>query len=289
MNRAQCGLILAFGLVLLLASPAAAQDATSLVRGDYRSFEPALSSPTRSTAVDGVIYAERRYLLALNASGVVAEMALRQGDRVEAGAALVRLDSVVERLEIERLETQLRDRSVLESTRSRLALAREQLQAAEALYDSTGSISRDELNTLRANVLTLQGEVGALELDKRREAIELRIAQAQLAQRTLRAPAAGIVVQLRPSVGEWVQAGDPVVELVDPSAHYVRIHLPVALAQTLTQDQAVAFAVDGLRGEGRVSFVSPVADAASGLVEVRIAFDDPESRFRPGLKAVVEL
>ena len=302
--RAAKAFLTSFGLICCMVGLATAQDAAvwpgselrgdppgvEILREDYRRFDPSVSVPVvGGSAQAGVIYAERRYLLSPGVSGLVAEVTLREGDRVAAGTPLVVLEQDIEKLEIERLEVQLRDRSLLESTRQRLVLVREQLQSAEQLFATTRSISRDELSVLRANVLALQGEIGALELDKRREAIDLRIAQARLAQRTLRAPVAGVIVQLRPQVGEWVQAGEPVVELVDPTSHYIRIHLPVAQVQALGLGQTVAFAVDDQRAEGRVRFISPVADAASGLVEVRIAFDDPDYRFRPGLKALIEL
>jgi multidrug efflux pump subunit AcrA (membrane-fusion protein) len=40
---------------------------------------------------------------------------------------------------------------------------------------------------------------------------------------------------------------------------------------------------------GRVSYVSPAIDAASGLVEVRISFQNPGWRIPPGVKASVNL
>jgi multidrug efflux pump subunit AcrA (membrane-fusion protein) len=36
---------------------------------------------------------------------------------------------------------------------------------------------------------------------------------------------------------------------------------------------------------GRVTFVSPVVDAASSLVEVRVQFSNADRRIRPGVKA----
>jgi multidrug efflux pump subunit AcrA (membrane-fusion protein) len=38
---------------------------------------------------------------------------------------------------------------------------------------------------------------------------------------------------------------------------------------------------------GLVNFVSPLADSASGLVDVRIRFANPNGRIRPGAKAVI--
>ena len=35
--------------------------------------------------------------------------------------------------------------------------------------------------------------------------------------------------------------------------------------------------------QGTISFVSPVVDAASGLMKIKVIFDNPEARVRPGV------
>jgi multidrug efflux pump subunit AcrA (membrane-fusion protein) len=43
------------------------------------------------------------------------------------------------------------------------------------------------------------------------------------------------------------------------------------------------------RTVGRISFVSPVADPASGLVEVRVSFPNSQLLVKPGIRGSIEL
>jgi multidrug efflux pump subunit AcrA (membrane-fusion protein) len=80
-----------------------------------------------------------------------------------------------------------------------------------------------------------------------------------------------------------------VIELVDTTINYIRVQVSDAKAATLLRDQSVTFSIQGESGQGWISFISPVADPASGLVEVQVSFENPDDRWRPGLQAEVRL
>ena len=247
------------------------------------------SSPVERRSSVGVIYPNQRFLLSMAASGIVDQVMVREGDFVNQGDILIVLDQTIEALEIERLTALVEDQRLLESTRRRLNLQRQQVQSVRQLYEATRSVSLDELNSLRMGQSALEGEIASLEVDRMRSQFDLKIAQALMAQRTLKAPSSGFITQIRPKTGEWAQFGEPVIELVDTSSNYIRIHVNDQKAASLSIDQAVPFSVEGVAFEGYISFISPVADPASGLVEVKVYFDNPDNRLRPGLKADVKL
>ena len=66
-----------------------------------------------------------------------------------------------------------------------------------------------------------------------------------------------------------------------------------AAARLLNRGDSIALVVDDPAQhqplQGRVAFLSPVADAASGLVEVRITLANAERRIRPGVKGRIQL
>jgi len=73
----------------------------------------------------------------------------------------------------------------------------------------------------------------------------------------------------------------------------------VGLVRDITRNAGVAlrgarvllvrFENQGAPVTGTISFVSPVADPASGLVELRVTFPNPGERIRPGIKGSVVL
>jgi multidrug efflux pump subunit AcrA (membrane-fusion protein) len=62
-------------------------------------------------------------------------------------------------------------------------------------------------------------------------------------------------------------------------------------ALRIGQTQSIALEAGGAmtQATGKVTFISPVADAASGLVEVRITFSNSQLGFKPGIKGSIQV
>lgn len=283
------------GLLLagVLIAPVQSEPLAPPERTDFRSFSPdqlVVLSEQDSRGVIGVIYPEGRYLLSMAASGLVKEVLVREGDWVVAEQPLVELQSDIEKLEIQRLQLLLQDGHAVRAARERLAIFQRQLANAETLYEQSRSISLDELSQLQMQAIQLQAELAQLELDQRRVEQDYQIARKQLEQRSLQAPVEGYITQLKPRAGEWAQAGEPILELVDPSRSYIRFYLsPAQVQQGLVLGKPLRFSVEALEHQGELSYIAPLADSASGLIEIRLAFDNPDGLIKPGLRAVVHL
>lgn len=274
---------------VVFVSTASAQAPGDRGRENFRTFEPGTTDVSRESGVVGVVYPSQRFLLAFAASGVVGNVPVKEGDLVRSGASLMVLEQSSERLELQRLELLLDDQSALKAARSRLELQRRQVQTAQDLYDRTRSISLDELNAIRIRLVDLEADFAQRELEKKRESLDVRIARSELAKRTLQAPSGGYVVQIRLRRGEWAQAGEPVLELADTSQIYIRFSIPPVRARALMPGAKVSFEIEGRRSTGKLTLISPVADPASGMVEVRVEADNRETGFRPGVQARVFL
>jgi RND family efflux transporter MFP subunit len=283
--------LLACSLLFLVSTAAVlAQTTPAPPRQDFRNFDPnaVQADPSKDTAFVGIVYPRQRFLLAFASSGLVGSVPVKEGEQVRAGAPVMVLEQSSEQLELQRLELLLKDNSALLAARSRLELHDRQLKTAEALYAKTQSISLDELTALRMRLVDLQTELSLREVEKARQGLDLGIARSELEKRTIRAPANGYVVELKLKRGEWAQAGDPVVDLVDVSRIVIRLSVAPARARTIKQGARAKFETEGQAGSGVVAFVSPVSDPASGLVEVRIEAENPQFKFRPGVQARVD-
>lgn len=271
--------------VALLSSWTFASDAPQ----DFRAFSPDADVMVASSGASGVVHPQGRYQLALEASGVVAEVLVSDGAWVDAGSVLLQLEQDIQAKELARLELVWRDRSALASAQARLDFVNERLAIAQDLLASLGSISADEVRNLELQQRTLGAEIDQLEVQKNREQLDFEVGQARLQQRTLVAPVSGFVRVVTVKPGEWVQAGDPVVELIDSAENYVRVNVRPSQLDGLTLNMPVMVSAEGQQFPGQISFISPVADPASGRVEVRVRFANPEYRLRPGVRAQVDL
>lgn len=237
----------------------------------------------------GVIHPERDLMLSLGLNGIVAGLEVSVGDRVSADQPLLRLEADLQETEVRRRHAIWKDDSALRSEEQRLEILQKLYQDAQELYDSVGSISGQELSQLRIEYVTVRGRVEQLRTEKVRQELEYDMARRELEMRTLEAPIAGVITELELDVGEWVNPGDAAMRLVDASTVVLRVSVSEAAAYELAEGMELPVRVQGLPGDepvtGVIRFVSPVADAASGLVPVRIGLTNEQGRLRPGAKA----
>ncbi|RYY63036.1 MAG: efflux RND transporter periplasmic adaptor subunit [Comamonadaceae bacterium] len=231
--------------------------------------------------------------LSTGVGGVVANRLVRPGSKVGAGQVLMVMDDRVQAVEADRRKVILDDSSELRATQERSRIARTLYEDARRVYDRTGAISRDELMRLEAESVAAAGRYDQLRAQKEREKLEHQGAVQERQMRQLVAPVGGIVTKVDIEVGEWAKPGEPLVRLVDASTLVFKGNLPMAAVQPLRPGLQVPIVVeDGGRPVpvlAKVSFVSPVADAASGLVEVRADIPNPGNRLRPGSRAVLRM
>ncbi|MCB1125362.1 MAG: efflux RND transporter periplasmic adaptor subunit [Verrucomicrobiae bacterium] len=221
----------------------------------------AWSQPAGPVWIDGVTEPHRDITMAFPVFGVITERHFEEGDAVRAGEVLVELDKGLEQLEVNR--------------RQHVAdLARLELDRVKALAEKqTISVSQAEVDQREAEYLIAQAEV-----DLAKEALRRCI---------MTSPIDGQVVEFFKEVGEAFEERDEVVRVVDTRRCHLVANLDESLARSLKVGQSVELEVAGGSGhlafEGRLDYVSPVVDPASGLLRVKVLFENPDLRVRPGV------
>lgn len=252
---------------------------------------PPLQAQAPQAAQDfvGIIYPVRDVMLSVHVPGVVDQVQVQVGQRVIAGQTLLLQDARLQAAEVERRRIVWQDQAELQSTEERHHLIKELVQNAEILFQQAGTVSREEVLKLRLELVMVAGRLSQLREAKKREYAELAFAQREQDMRALAAPMAGVVTLIKPQPGEWAAPGEAMLRVVDDSSCELRVNVSPTAARRLSTGMRVGVKVDdpSLPAEvgGRVSFVSPVLDPASSLVEVRVQISNAERRVRPGVKA----
>jgi multidrug efflux pump subunit AcrA (membrane-fusion protein) len=186
-------------------------------------------------------------------SGLVAQVFVREGNRVEAGMPLV----------------QVRD---LDLERAALAAARrvDSLAARETQARAAGRTM----------------EVARLEAERATDVARLQGMVVEQRALTVRALVPGVVVTHRPEqlTGQWVGLGDRLVELGQPDSIELRIALAGAGATRVHAGQPVrlVFHADAGTLAARVTSVAQSSADGSGTVEARVGMRG-SARWRPGM------
>ncbi len=191
---------------------------------------------------------------------VIAELLVEQGDRVEAGAVVARLD-----------QWELR-RAGVARARAELEHAERELRRFDRLFDEA---------------IVSAAERDARRMRARTAAAELALAEAELALATVRAPVAGQVLKVHARAGEKV-GSEGIAELgrTDPMYVVAEVYETDVGRVRLGQRATVASpALDGVLegtvervglmvGRKDVLGVDPVDEADARVVEVEVRLDD---------------
>lgn len=241
----------------------------------------------------GLVYPLHDVTLSAGVAGLVMQRLVTPGQRVKAGQVLLLLDDRLQVIESERRKVIFDDQSELISVRERTVLLATLLENSRAVFKQTGSISQDELFRLDAEYIASKGRLEQLLEQKKRERLDYESAERERRQRHITAPFSGFVTKIVPQVGEWAKPGDAIVYLVEPSTAVLHLAIPHKELGKLQVGYAqnIALETSGIATQtaGRITFISPVADPASGLVEVKITFTNTQLAIKPGIKASIEL
>ncbi len=229
--------------------------------------------------------------LALPATGRIAKILVQEGSAVRAGQPLLHLDKAAEELDVERRRMQWQGKAEIVTAQARKETAQLQVVAARRIYASSQGISREELENRELAYATTVSELDRLKNVKDMERLDYLTAKENLERRSLRAPTRGIVTKLIKQVGESVQANEAALKLCDLSKILFVANVPSARSEHLRSGATVDLAVghDGAKIKGKLTFVSPVVDPASGLREIKLELIKPGPDVRPGVPASLDL
>ena len=214
----------ALWLAAACLSPAAAQSGRppALVEVDaVREERIAQTMP-----VVGRVVPREQGTVAAAIGGPVAEVAVRVGDRVEAGDILIVL---ARDLPEARLAQKQADEA-LEAARVRTAeaevdLVRQELERLEKLKGSS-AFPKAVYEDKRQELVRRRSRVREAAAARDRARVQREMAEIELARTTVRAPYAGVVTARGAAPGGYVKAGDPVATLVDDQRLEVEADVP---------------------------------------------------------------
>ena len=241
----------------------------------------------------GLVHSEREIALSMGVGGVVTALNVARGQLVQENEVLLSLDDRLQIIELDRRKVVYEDMSEIRATEDRVRAMKSMYEATRSVFERTGSISKDEMTRLEVEYSAARGRLEQLAAQKVRERLEYEGALHEKQMRQLVAPAAGVITKIEPKVGEWAKPGDTLMELVDASNCYLKTNVPLRSIRGLRVGMRIPVRFESAANtapvEGRIAFLSTVADPASGLVELRIAFANPALRVRPGIKGIINL
>jgi RND family efflux transporter MFP subunit len=172
----------------------------------------------------------------------------------------------------------------MEEAKARLKLAELSLERARRLHGEK-ILSQQELDNAFYEFNAWQGRVDQLDA-------EIQQTQHDLKRSVIRAPFAGTIVSKRTEVGEWLDVGSPVVEIVSLDVLEVRVDVPERYFERLSLNASAVVTFDSLPDyevKGRVSAIIPRADPQARTFPVKVRLENTEGRIGVGMLAQVSV
>ena len=269
----------------------------------------------RVLRVTGTLTAAEEAEVAAETAGRVMATPVERGSRVAEGAPLVTLSQVEAQAAVSDAEAsvaQLEARLAIEpggtfdiervpevgaarATRDladaefgRIRSLLDQKVVSQAEFDQRRTQVEATSNQYRAARNSAQQQYRMLEGAKAR----LAMARKALADTIVRAPFAGIVMERKVSVGDFVTRGTKVATVVKIAPLRVELTVPEQSAGLIKPGETVRFQVDAFPGryfEGEVRFVSPAFRPDQRALTIEAIVPNADDALKPGMFAAAEV
>lgn len=214
--------------------------------------------------VVGSLSSDAEIVVVAEISATVEELPFREGQELDKGALIARLDDEQALAEVQRAEALVQQR-------------RTAFERIQAIVRQNAGAPQD-LDDAEANLAVAEAD--------------LALARSRLAKTRIVAPFRGVAGAREVSVGSYLRVGDPITEMAQLDQLRVNFSAPelyVGRLQVGAPVEVRTSAYPELVLEGTVDVISPVLDRGSRSAKIVAHVDNPERRLRPGMSAEISV
>lgn len=260
---------------------------------------------------NGVIQPTRKVDISADVSGRVVELAVVEGQTVERGDFLLRIDPTTFEAAVRRGEAAVAQAQAQEAqARANLLQATSAAERAERLAAGDRLISEQELEQARTQMRVSEAQLEAARFGVSQAAASLMEAREALRKTTIIAPMAGRITRLNIEEGETAivgtmnNPGSLLLTVADLSQMEAAVKVDETEVPHITLGDSAEVRIDAFPNRVFTGTVTEIANSSiqgQGTVaagqttnqavdfEVVIALDDPPAELRPDLSATAEI
>ena len=218
-----------------------------------------------SIRITGSVQARSDVTLVAEEGGVIVDLPLAKGSRVEPGTILARLEDEMLTAQLQEAEAAWR-------------LAQEQWKRQQRLW---------EVEQIGTELQYIQARETAL-----MRAATVRLLQARLDKKILRSPIRGVFDDHYYAVGEYVSPGAPLMRVIERDNLKITGGVPERYAGEVVAGTPVELRFDALPGqvmEARIGYVGSAVEPQARTFPVEVALEHPQERLKPGMIASLRI
>lgn len=206
------------------------------------------------------VLAKNSSQLSVNVSGLIQELLVDVGDRVEKNAPLLRLDDFTHQQAV------LQSEAAMLELQARIAFAEYQQQQAQRLGKSN-NISEELQRQRHADLLSLQAQLMA-------QRAQHALATRRVDDTTLLAPFSGVITERMAQLGQFASPGAPLLQLLSVSGQQVSAELRAVDMKQLANANELKLEIAGQYYALKIEAVLPQLHAQQRTQQVRLTFTE---------------
>jgi len=239
--------------------------------------------------VTGDLHAPRWAQIAAREGGIVSEMPIEAGQRVERGDILAQLDDT--RLAIQ-INQNAAARLAAEAARNEhtasLAKLRRDEERIRSAYDAGASNIKEledilgDIDVAEARLATANQQIEIIDLDK--EMLDQR-----MKDMTIAAPFNGVIMARLTEIGEWIGEGDAVAEVLQTDTIEAWMRVPQSHYEMLSKpDAQLTIQIDatGKQVTSRGLRILPDIDVDARSFTAIVSLDNKDRALAPGMSVI---
>jgi RND family efflux transporter MFP subunit len=213
--------------------------------------------------------------------GVVREVFVKQGDSVAAGMPIGRLDNTQQQIQMREAELEVASTGILDTARREFEFNTRRVERTINLVAS-GKASPKELERDQLDLNIATAKLKAQEEAKLIAKVKLEKATLAFGERTIRAPHAGIVVEVYREVGEYVAGNAPaIIRLQDVTKLRARFFLSESVAEKFRKmEHAEIRIANHVVVRANIEFIAPFAIAEGRVIEMTALLNNENGEIR---------
>jgi len=219
--------------------------------------------------------------------GRISDIHVREGALVKAGQLLAELDTEVLKAQLASAGEAARFHGRVDSAKAMVSMRKDRYAMLKEL-EKSGNARPQEMTRGRTDLIIARAELLAAKETQKLKNLEADIIRARIEENKLRSPVDGVVTKIYKEEAELIggteQQGFITVVQLDPLQ--AQFHLPPDIAAGLTVGNELIVEVDANPVNAEVDFISPIINAQSGTIEVRLTIENKEHRLASGRRCI---
>ena len=240
--------------------------------------------------LEGFLEPYKTVNVASDDSGTIDTLFVREGEFVETDKPLARLKSDVLESLLAIARQNMNSVGRLEAAKADLRLRQDRLEKLEPLRRQ-GHARQEEIDRAVFEKALAEANLQTAQEDLASKRLEFEKIKTQIDNRTIKSPISGFITIVHKDPGEFVAPNNPdILTIVQVDRLLANFTLLSSQSLQLHLGDEIDVTIEGSgKSVGKIEFVSPVVNAESGTVLVKVLVDNAELRFRSGQRCRIQI